>query len=159
MEYLLSSIMEWGRRGVAVDTRAHPCAERGGGDPVMRRRAPGAPEVDAALPRGAAAGCGHGGKSGRFERLREKADEQAFMLLTLGACAVGIRGCKSASTRPFERSISSNMTRYYPQSTAQRDGGIEFSLAQLPTAQAPSSLLKNHLQTPGTDISKNKYSE
>ncbi|MCY4198646.1 MAG: S9 family peptidase [Gammaproteobacteria bacterium] len=29
-------------------------------------------------------GAGHGGKSGRFERLREKADEQAFMLLALG---------------------------------------------------------------------------
>ncbi len=32
------------------------------------------------------------------------------------------------------------MTRYYPQSTAQRDGGIEFSLTQLPTAQAPRPL-------------------
>ncbi len=29
-------------------------------------------------------GAGHGGKSGRFERLREKADEQAFILLALG---------------------------------------------------------------------------
>ena len=28
-------------------------------------------------------GAGHGGKSGRFERLREKADEQAFFLLAL----------------------------------------------------------------------------
>ncbi len=52
----------------------------------------------------------------------------------LGVCAVGIQGCKSASARPFEHltlfdSISSNIARHCPQSTVQRDGGIEFSLS------------------------------
>ncbi len=64
----------------------------------------------------------------------------------LGVCAVGIQGCKSASARPFEHltlfdSISSNIARHCPQSIVQRDGGIEFSLAQLPTAQAPSAAI------------------
>ena len=52
-------------------------------------------------------------------------------------CVVGIRGCKSALTRPFERSISSNMTRYYPQSTVQRGGDFGFSLTRIPTTQTP----------------------
>ena len=56
----------------------------------------------------------------------------------LGACAVGIHGCKSALIRPFGRSISSNMTRYSPQSIGRRDGDSEFSLSRIPTAQAPS---------------------
>ena len=58
--------------------------------------------------------------------------------IDLGACAVGIHGCKSALIRPFGRSISSNMTRYSPQSIDRRNGDSEFSLSRIPTAQAPS---------------------
>ena len=54
-----------------------------------------------------------------------------------GAGAVGTRGHTSAPTRPFERSISSNRSGYSPQSPAQRDGGIGFSLSRLPEAEAP----------------------
>ena len=54
------------------------------------------------------------------------------------AVRVGIHGCKSAPTRPFERSISSNMAGYSPQPPVQRDGGIGFSLSRLPKADAPS---------------------
>jgi len=59
----------------------------------------------------------------------------------LGACAAGIHGCKSALIRALGRSLSSNMTRYSPQSTSQGRGDIEFSLSRLPTAQAPSRRL------------------
>ena len=60
---------------------------------------------------------------------------------SLGACAAGFRGCKSALTHPIERSISSNMTRYYPQSTVQWGGDTGFSLSRIPTAQAPSQTM------------------
>ena len=55
------------------------------------------------------------------------------------ACATGIHGCKSALIRPFGRSISSNMTRYSPQSIDRRNGDSEFSLSRIPVAQAPSA--------------------
>ena len=44
-----------------------------------------------------------------------------------GGCPVGNHGCKFAIIRPFDRSTSSTMTRYSPQSTDRRDGDIEFS--------------------------------
>ena len=72
---------------------------------------------------------------------QEDKDWKVRQLLTgqsiSGACAVGIHGCKSALIRPFDRSISSNMTRYSPQSIDRRDGDSEFSLSRIPTAQAP----------------------
>ena len=71
------------------------------------------------------------------ERFPGITENEAFCM-RLGTCAVGIHGCKSAPTRPFERSISSNMAGYSPQPPVQRDGGIGFSLSRLPTAQAPS---------------------
>ena len=55
---------------------------------------------------------------------------------SMKACAVGIHGCKSALVHVPDRSISSNMARYSPQSIGQGRGDIEFSLLRLPTAQA-----------------------
>ena len=57
---------------------------------------------------------------------------------SMEACAVGIHGCKSALIHALDRSISSNMARYSPQSIGQGRGELEFSLSRLPTAQAPS---------------------
>ncbi len=55
----------------------------------------------------------------------------------LGACAVGIHGCKSALIHVPDRSISLNIHQYSPQSTGQGRGDSEFSLSRIPTAQAP----------------------
>ena len=60
------------------------------------------------------------------------ADDGAGGERSLGACAAGVHGCKSALIRPFGRSISSNMTGYSPQSTDRRDGVAE----ALPVAEA-----------------------
>ena len=58
----------------------------------------------------------------------------------LGACAVGIHGCKSAPVHAPGRSISLHIHQYSPQSTGQGRGDSEFSLSRIPTAQALSIL-------------------
>ena len=66
-----------------------------------------------------------------------------------GACAVGIHGCKSALNHALDRSISSNMARYSPQSIGQGRGDIEFSLSRLATAQACMEQLFWRYRLPG----------
>ncbi len=56
----------------------------------------------------------------------------------LGACAVGIHGCKSAPVHALGRSISLHIQQYSPQSSGRGRGDSEFSLSRIPMAQAPS---------------------
>ncbi len=63
--------------------------------------------------------------------------ERWLPIAALGACAVGIHGCKSAPVHALGRSISLNIHQYSPQSISQGRGDSEFSLSRIPTAQAP----------------------
>ena len=57
--------------------------------------------------------------------------------MPLGACTVGIHGCKSALIRTPGRSISLHIHQYSPQSISRGRGDSEFSLSRIPVAQAP----------------------